>query len=332
MLKQSLNSQESPAAEMRVKKEEFARAIAALEARRQAEAQQREGTVVIGDVLQQLQINLPAEEVMQEIEAIQAGQPQEAIVRRPLWNAEQAADAKLITGIVLVPLIAIAITALFTPLRQSAASPKPSFTGQPPGSYRLWTPPPPNLPSGVTAEVMDESGFNASSVLKPLSSVPDNQPVHCTTASLQRLFSSGYPTPVLLDPTALAQSSQPFDVRPNLHKPWTLIKHKGQLYVRGWVTAKFTEAQAQGRLVTLHSAPSSFEPGVQPVPITLLAKFRPYFSGNMPYFSGNMGFERQPATLQVEGASPAPPTWENLQRMGVPPSKITLDQHAWEKW
>lgn len=74
MLKQDSHPPEQPAGQVRVKKEEFARALAALEARRQAEAQELEGTVVIGDVLQQLQINLPADEILQEIEALHTEQ------------------------------------------------------------------------------------------------------------------------------------------------------------------------------------------------------------------------------------------------------------------
>jgi len=318
MLKQNLETQEPPAAEMRVKKEEFARAIAALEARRQAEAQQKEGTVVIGDVLQQLQINMPAEEVLQEIQAIHAGQPHDQVVRRPLWNADQRSNAKLVAGIILVPLAAITIgTIAFNPLHSQANSPRPAAMTSAPGSFPFWMmPTSPFIPAKTTGEVMDEGGFDASSVLKPLSAVPDNQPVHCTTASLDQLLTSRNRSslPHLYNsrrpfgepnPATLAQSSQLFDMRPNLHKPWTLIKHDSKLYLRGWVAAKFTQAQAQGQTITLHSSPRSFDLGIQPQPITLLVSFTRYSSMGQE-------FDRSQPRLIL--------------------GDITLDKHAYEKW
>jgi hypothetical protein len=342
MLKQEPDPQEQSAGQMRVKKEEFARAIAALEARRQAVAQEQEGTVIIGDVLQQLQINVPADEVLQEIEALHAGQPREESVRRPLWNAEQAAAAKLVAGIVLIPPVVIAIAVLMlNPLRPPANPPNRIATNGPnqisvgsPYSYArnpmhpfpYWMPHHlPNIPANTTGEVMDEGGFNASSILKPLSAVPDNQPIHCTTASLNQLCNSftrslmnkpwTRPGPYdgTLDPTVLAQSSQLFDVRPNLHKPWTLIKHDNKLYLRGWVAAKFTQAQAQGQTVTVHGSPHSFDLGIQPTPITLPMSFLQY-SGDtpLPFFSNPLALGEQQLSLKAHN--------------------VVLDKHAWEKW
>lgn len=325
MLKQNSDAQEPPAAEMRVKKEEFARAITALEARRQAEAQQQEGTVVIGDVLQQLQINLPAEEVLQEIQAIHTRQPHDQEVRRPLWNADQKSTAKLVAGITLVPLAAIAIGAIaFNPLHSPTNSPKQAAMTSVSSSFPFWMmPTSPNIPAGTTGEVMDEGGFNASSVLKPLSAVPDNQPVHCTTASLNQLCNtftrSLMSKPITssssirkLDSSALAQSSQLFDIRPNLHKPWTLIKHDGKLYLRGWVAARFTEAQAQHHAVTVHSSEHSFDLGVKPEAITLPMSFVQY--------SG-------------DGPGPQAPTFYSAtQPPQLTARQVVLDGHAWEKW
>lgn len=166
---------------------------------------------------------------------------------------------------------------------------------------------------------MDEGGFNASSILKPLSQVPDNQPVHCNSRSLETLLSSytrqqlskpyDPQHPVgLLDSAALAATDQLFDVRPAFRKPWILIKHGGRLYLRAWVAAKFTENESQGRLLLLHSSPRSFDPGVQPVPITLPISFHANFS---PFGSSQFGLSAAPS-LSV--------------------NQVSLDQHAWEKW
>ncbi len=332
MLKREEAQHEQAAGEVRVKKEELARAISILEARRQAEAQAQEGTVVIGDVLQQLQINVPAEEVLHEIEALRNGQPQEEVLERPI-DPLRSAHAKLITGIVLVPLAAVILGGLLfhpvSPRQPSVTNYPPSFiVGSPysmPNRASLM-PPPLNLGARVTGQEMNEGGFNASSVLKPLSAVPNNQSVHCSSDSLRQLFSSEgrrlLAEPIdpsrfrrsidafmdrHLDAAALAKSDQSFDVRPGLKAPWTLIKHDGNLYVRGWIAAKFTDAQAQKRPVALHADPRSFDAGITPLQITLKADFNPSYG-----LQWGVGSEGSIAQMSVRNA--------------------TLDSHAWEKW
>jgi len=152
----------------------------------------------------------------------------------------------------------------------------------------------------------------------PLSQVADDQPVHCNSVSLQTLLATyvrqrldrpydrSHPLGTR-DPAVLARSDQLFDVRLTLRKPWILIKHGGSLYLRAWVAAKFTEAQAETSIVTLHSSPRSFDPGVHPVQITLPLSFR----ANVSPF-GSSQFERSAVpTLSV--------------------NQVSLDQHAWEK-
>jgi hypothetical protein len=311
MLYRQHNQEDTPAAEMRAGKEELARAIAALEARRNAEAQRLEGTAVIGEVLEQLQVNASPEEVLHEIEAIREGRPHEEPSRRRVWSAERVADAKLVSGIVLVPFAAILVAFLtFNPDRP----PKPIAGGRT-GQAPLWIMPSPTLPPGATGEIMDEGGFNASSVLKPLAAVPDDQPIHCNTTSLTRLFTNPQAEVVTtpqnvwsnLDSSALARSTQLFDVRPNLHKPWVLIKHGQKLYLRGWVAAYLTKKQIQQRPIVLHSSSESFELGVHPVHITLPASFH--------------------AELGSIETTPFPTATPVIAIYHA-----NLDEHAYEKW
>jgi len=281
-----------PAAQIRVRREEFARAVSALEARRQEEAQYLEGTVAVEDTLRELQVDVSAEEVMQQIEAQRAGYAMEEEPRR-VWDRDKITDFKLVGGIVLVPLLAVFLWAtLYRPVAAPFVLPPTSARTTP-----LWMPPP-MMPPGAMQGQVDDSGFNASSVLKPLSQVPDDQPVHCNSGSLQTLLATYarrqldrpydrlHPSGTR-DSRVLAQSDQLFDVRPTLRKPWILIKHGGRLYLRAWVAAKFTEAQAEESIVTLHSSPRSFDPGVHPVPITLPLSFRAILS---PF--GSSQFER----------------------------------------
>lgn len=305
MLKQNPNeSDEPPAAQIRVKREEFARAISALEARRQAEAQFLEGTVAVEDTLRELQVDVSTEEVMQQIEAQRAGYVVEEKPRR-VWDHDKITDFKLIGGIVLVPLFVILWCAML--YHPSAMPNVAAQTGSRPEAL-AWMPPPPMMSPGIVERQMDEGGFNASSVLKPLSQVADNEQVHCNSRSLGTLFNSDTRPLGTLDPTVLAGSNQVFDVRPTLRKPWILIKHEGRLYLRAWVAAKFTADQAEGRLILLHSSPKSFDPGVHPVPITLPISFHANFR---PFGSFQFGLSAAPS-LSV--------------------GQVSLDQHAWEKW
>jgi len=116
MLKQdTTESGDPPAAQIRVRREEFARAISALEARRQEEARYLEGTVAVEDTLRELQVDVSAEEVMQQIEAQRAGNAVEEEPRR-VWDPDKIADFKLVAGIVLVPLLAVFLCSTRLPL------------------------------------------------------------------------------------------------------------------------------------------------------------------------------------------------------------------------
>ena len=309
-----------PAAQIRVRREEFARAISALEARRPEEARYLEGTVAVEDTLRELQVDVSTEEVMQQIEAQRAGYAADEEPRRVL-NPDKVTDFKLVSGIILVPLLAVF---LWVTLYHPVSAPYPLVSAPsviPPAGTRTapsWMPPP-TMPLDATQWEAGESGFNASSVLKPLSQVPDNQPVHCNSGSLEMLLGTydrqntyRYHDPRdplgTRDPRILARSDQPFDIRATSRKPWILIKHDGRLYLRAWVAAKFTQAQAEESIVTLHSSPRSFDPGVHPVQITLPLSFR----ANVSPF-GSSQFERSAVpTLSV--------------------NQVSLDQHAWEKW
>jgi hypothetical protein len=63
-----------PAAQMRIKTEELARAVAAIEARRQGEAQALVGTLVIGEAVEELSLDMTPEEILAEVKAQQEEQ------------------------------------------------------------------------------------------------------------------------------------------------------------------------------------------------------------------------------------------------------------------
>jgi hypothetical protein len=64
---QNHRDENSDPGKMRVKAEEFAKAIAAIDARNQEEAKQREGTLLITEAVQDLELDISADEILREI-------------------------------------------------------------------------------------------------------------------------------------------------------------------------------------------------------------------------------------------------------------------------
>ncbi len=109
--------------------------------------------------------------------------------------------------------------------------------------------------------------FDASSVLKPLSSVPDGVPIHDTLRQVRTVQAQQ-------QPPAWARYEQiegpiQVDVRPGLHKPWTFVKHDNHLYVRGWIAARVPQARLEGQNINVSSTPHDPMLGLTPTPITL---------------------------------------------------------------
>lgn len=67
-----------PAAQVRVTAEEFARAVARHQARREEAAKHLEGTVSLGEAVQELNIDITPEELLAEVQASRAAQKQAA--------------------------------------------------------------------------------------------------------------------------------------------------------------------------------------------------------------------------------------------------------------
>ncbi len=112
-----------------------------------------------------------------------------------------------------------------------------------------------------------------------LSEVADNQPVHCR---LINSFSDCSFAPYLSDDAG---------------EQWTLIKHDGKVYVRGWILRMSEKVfQTNGIDVSAHQDGTNFV-----VPITLPLKSFQVIPGP----GNNIEFHAQ---------------------------DIRLDKHAWEKW
>ncbi len=145
--------------------------------------------------------------------------------------------------------------------------------------------------------------FDASSQVEPLQSVPDGEPVHCSSFTLDQMLHAypymGTTTQVLVDG------------RPHLDRPWTVINLGGWPYLRGWIADRPAQPLPIGRDLAVSSdihAPEFVNPPAQiTVPLNGLV------------WRGTEG-----------GALPTPDGPGAGGKVII--SNVRLDKHAWDKW
>ncbi len=265
MLKQE--QVEEPAARVRVTPEELAAAIARIEARQDTDQRRADGTIPIGEAVQQLGLEATPEEVLAEV---QAGRRQAVPRKRRMPLGRRLALSLGLTGILLGA--ALGGNDLWQMRRQAAAQASA-------GSYVLPVLLDPNLLVST-----------ASGKLVNLSAVKDGQPVHCDMSGVD-----GRVVFTQWTPNSATQN------------PWTLIKHDGQVYVRGW-TYRTTPGvtQKNGFAVRVQSQPETDGMDVS-------ARSRPNWV--------------IPVTLPLQDLAAVPKNGVWFHAVGV-----HLDQHANEKW
>ena len=201
MLKHEENSviSSQPAAQVRVTPEELATALSRIEARKDAGQRHVDGTIPIGEAMQQLGVDTTPEEVLAEVQAIRQ-EPMRAKRRRPSV-AERLVLSLGLSGILLG--LALGGNSLSQMRSHQAAKPMSVSTAAPATSS---TPKPITLDPNLLVQ-------DASNKLVMLSEVKDNQPVQCD-------YSDG--------------SFQPYNTKGG-GPGWDIIKHDGQVYVQGWL-------------------------------------------------------------------------------------------------
>lgn len=179
--------------------------LAAAIARLEARRVGADGKIAIGDAVTELSLDATPEEVLAEVRAGQ-NQPQTVRPRRPL-PLRQRLSLYFVAGV-----LTLGITALWASLSTPIAQPNVDAIS-PAISY---SPPPQHISLNPNLLVGERDG---KMVL--LSEVGDNQPVYCSYSS----------------------SFQPYS--PGNGIQWTLIKHGGKTYVRGWILKMSPAALAQ---------------------------------------------------------------------------------------
>ncbi len=155
-------------------------------------------------------------------------------------------------------------------------------------------------------QIMQEYGwFDASSSLERIQDVPNEHPFHGGVETVSRLarqpMQGIYGSP--------SEAVELVDVRPQLDRPYTFVKHDGNVYLRGWTTERLTEEQVRDHIISVGASPDAPSFVHPPVQIQLCLNTCTVSSGAAPP-SGMYG----PSGGQVIA------------------SDIHLDKYAWEKW
>ena len=225
-----------PASEVRVTAEEFARAVARHQARREEAARHLEGTLSLGDAVQELNIDITPEELLAEVQAARAEQqavrtPQSR--RRPRWGLAAASAG----------LLALFSAGLH---QMRIQSPGDSVATLSPAVGHITTPGAPSVvPMTAPGTILVQ---DARGVLCTLQEIPNDAPVRCgLTQTDGRAAFVDFPSP---------------------DSAWTLIKHDGHLYVRGWIADMSAQAiQVSG--VTLYDTRALVPAGAAPRAVAL---------------------------------------------------------------
>jgi len=165
-----------------------------------------EGTIPIGQAVQELGLDATPEEILAEVQAQRVPQ------RRVPWPKRKRRLAGIVgaglAGVVLARLLAL-------PFMHSPEAPAVTNTATLVASY---TPPSP--------------------VVRTLAEVPDEHPVVCTSNQLKILLNISHPSLKRM----LVQDVHPHNGDPT----WCLVKHHGQLYLHGYRANMTEEAMRVG--------------------------------------------------------------------------------------
>lgn len=347
-------SQNAPdAAHTRVKVDVLARAIAAIEERRQEEARQREGTALVGDVVQDLHLDVTPEELLAEVQA-QSRAAHTAHTRLAVNDAQamaqasqQAArvDRQFLQGNKIYGLCGIAVLVVFWLI----ASHSPSATRPEPSGYQ-----PPPLYSGPFVPVRVQKqpflpdnhwlgmfpagiGHDQNGSFHAIADVPDKEPFGVSLITLQRLLRHEPLNQIHLYD---AERDKTYDLRrpdadmdftdPSgkhigayVRSSWTLIKYRGQPYLRGWVEPDAAQQADAGKNISMFNVPAPAQDAKGFIPITV-----PLAASTAD------GLYVQTATFAFGGPTqgvplPPPPT---LRTQVLVVRGFRPDAHLWENW
>ena len=291
MLQREQPAEQRPVAQIRISTEELAKAVAAIEARHQEEAERLEGTVLIDDAIKTLQLDMTPEEVLAEVEAQRRAQ------KDGKETTEQSRISPGLLGKLLLPLVGmtgVIVMGFWT----KAAHPLPG----PPVTAPPVTAPPVTAPP-VTAPPVTRP-LSPPPIVNAISLIPDNSPFYCLPSEVEEVIRA-QPLSQISVITAPALSR---------YAPWTLIKHKGKVYIRGWISKSDKPSLAASRTTPVYNFDPASAPQPHLIPVTLrVGGFE--FLGFYTRLSTPLAPKSDPHTEQMLAAV-----------------YVQMDRYAWEKW
>jgi hypothetical protein len=246
------------ASQERVTPEELAKAVAAVEARNDAETRQHNSTIPLGEAVRQLGLNATPEELLAEVRRQRARhEPPAAPSIRP--NGRKDSPLPLFLGAMLAMLVFFGCTTLC--LRRALDTAQSAVTSSEPTTAVLDTPDPPaqitiEAPTPAEAPAVDtepevdmmnttpmpteDSGISWS----PLAKIPAEQDVNTDFESLHELANGKSQAAVQVAVDA------PWD-----DKMWTLFKKDGQIFVHCFTSPSDAARAMNGRSSVVYASP-----------------------------------------------------------------------------
>jgi hypothetical protein len=205
------------AAQVRVTPQELSAALAAIEAKRDAQSRHAAETIAIGDAVEQLDLGVDAEELLREVEAARARQRAAAVPIRPALRVRRRPSPLLVAGLALIPLLLLFVL-LMT-------------------SVRTVTPMQIASPAQVT-------GVQTAATYPLLSEVAEGQEVYADMQTLQAIAAGKSHSKIHVEAGPI-QSPR---------RLWTLNKRDGKVLVNAWTASGDVLKLLNGSAATLYSA------------------------------------------------------------------------------
>ena len=281
------------AAQERVSSSELAAALAAIETRRTADAHFDAGTITVGEAIEQLNLDIAASEVLTEVLAQRQQKADEQSTRRKKRRRAMVAAFFPLT----LAFLCLGATGLIMERgnHEPSTPPDPMVQTEP---VRVFRP--------ETLRVSDTNARSGEVTIRTLAEIKDNHPVTVLSGDLMNQISLTPTQDFVVSTSSASPSAQ-----------WTLVKHDGAAYLRGYIGAPMSDAALKSGDVIVYNhtkTPGGLAIGPNPSPITFrLEKLRGTTDSTFP--------------AQVGGAMTFSPA-DNWQRIVLP--GLSGDKYLWE--
>jgi hypothetical protein len=210
----SLNIQDDgqTSARQRVTPEELAKALAAIEARKEQSERDAAGTIPIGEAVQQLGFDSSADEIWNEVQTQRQQNHWQTQTRLP-----RKTRRALIAGVCVAGLVLAGIGLHMQPSDNESQ----------------------NVSDVPTQQIIMPQ--SPQTVIKTLAEIPNNGSFYCDEATAQKILSRTAPTPAqVLVTNGIPATGQQQSVS------WTFTNHAGKIYVHGFTTPRSPAAMRVG--------------------------------------------------------------------------------------